>query len=52
MATVGKGKYTYELVPNWEKLPEGWVLGQTAIVTDSQGPRLPLQSRRAPPDSP
>jgi len=36
MATVGKGKYTYELVPNWEKLPEGWVLGQTAIVTDSQ----------------
>ena len=36
MATVGKGKYTYELVPNWEKLPEGWALGQTAIVTDSQ----------------
>ena len=36
MATVGKGKYTYELVPDWEKLPEGWVLGQTAIVTDSQ----------------
>ena len=23
MATVGKGKYTYELVPDWEKLPEG-----------------------------
>ena len=36
MATVGKGKYTYELVPDWEKLPEGWALGQTAIVTDSQ----------------
>ena len=28
MATVGKGKYTYELVPGWEKLPEGWVLGR------------------------
>ena len=35
MATVGNGKYTYEQVENWEKLPEGWVLGQTAIVTDS-----------------
>ena len=36
MATVGTGKYTYELVEDWAKLPEGWVLGQTAIVTDSQ----------------
>ena len=36
MATVGTGKHTYELVENWAKLPDGWVLGQTAIVTDSQ----------------
>ena len=36
MATVGTGKYTYELVGDWAKLPEGWILGQTAIVTDSQ----------------
>ena len=36
MATVGTGKYTYELVEDWAKLPEGWTLGQTAIVTDSQ----------------
>ena len=36
MAAVGTGKYTYELVENWAKLPAGWVLGQTAIVTDSQ----------------
>jgi len=36
MATVGNGKYTYEQVENWEKLPEGWELGQTAIVTDSE----------------
>ena len=36
MATVGNGKYTYERVENWEKLPEGWELGQTAIVTDSE----------------
>ena len=36
MATVGSGKYTYELVEGWAKLPDGWVLGQTGIVTDSQ----------------
>ena len=36
MITVGNGKYTYEQVENWEKLPEGWELGQTAIVTDSE----------------
>ena len=36
MATVGSGKYTYEIVEGWAKLPDGWVLGQTGIVTDSQ----------------
>ena len=36
MATVGTGKYTYELMEGWGRLPEGWTLGQTAIVTDSQ----------------
>lgn len=36
MATVGTGKYTYELVEDWAKLPAGWILGQTAMVTDSQ----------------
>jgi DNA-binding beta-propeller fold protein YncE len=36
MVTVGSGKYTYEQVDGWEKLPAGWVLGQTAIVTDSK----------------
>lgn len=36
MVTVGTGKYTYELVEDWEKLPQGWALGQTAIVTDAQ----------------
>ena len=36
MTTVGSGKYTYELVEDWAKLPEGWSLGQTAMVTDSQ----------------
>jgi DNA-binding beta-propeller fold protein YncE len=36
MVRVGAGTHVYEQVENWEKLPEGWVLGQTAIVTDSQ----------------
>ena len=36
MATVGTGSYTYEMVEDWAKLPAGWTLGQTAIVTDSQ----------------
>ena len=36
MATVGTGKYTYEIVEGWGSFPQGWELGQTAIVTDSQ----------------
>jgi DNA-binding beta-propeller fold protein YncE len=36
MATVGTGKYTYELVDDWARLPQSWVLGQTGIVTDSR----------------
>ena len=36
MITVGTDKYTYELIEGWEKLPQGWQLGQTAIVTDSR----------------
>ena len=36
MVRVGAGTHVYEQVESWEKLPEGWALGQTAIVTDSQ----------------
>ncbi len=36
MVRVGAGTHVYEQLESWEKLPEGWVLGQTAIVTDSQ----------------
>ena len=36
MASVGTGKYTYELLKDWAKLPAGWTLGQTGIVTDSR----------------
>ncbi|MDA1127997.1 MAG: peptidyl-alpha-hydroxyglycine alpha-amidating lyase family protein [Chloroflexi bacterium] len=36
MVRVGASTRVYEQLESWEKLPEGWVLGQTAIVTDSQ----------------
>ena len=36
MVRVGAGIRVYEQLETWENLPEGWVLGQTAIVTDSQ----------------
>ena len=36
MVRVGAGTHVYEQLESWEKLPEGWVLGQTGIVTDSQ----------------
>ena len=36
MVRVGAGARVYEQVEDWEELPDGWVLGQTAIVTDSQ----------------
>ena len=36
MVRVGAGIRVYEQLETWEKLPDGWVLGQTAIVTDSQ----------------
>ena len=36
MATVGNDKHTYELVEDWVKLPKGWTLDQTGIVTDAR----------------
>ena len=36
MATVGSGRYTYELIENWGKLPAGETFGMvSAIATDS-----------------
>ena len=34
MVRVGASTRVYEQLESWEKLPEGWVLAQTAIVTD------------------
>ena len=48
MVIVGTGKYTYELVEDWAKLPAGWTLGQTGIVTDARD-RVYLFNRSAHP---
>src|SRR5438105_9437211 len=34
---VGSGELTFELIPNWEQLPQGWSHGDVAgVATDSQ----------------
>ena len=33
---VGSGKYTYEMVDNWARLPEGWEMPAAAVAGDSQ----------------
>ena len=49
MTTVGTGKYTYELIQDWAKLPEGMSFGTTsAVATDSQD-RVYVFQRKDPP---
>ena len=49
MATVGSGKYTYDLVQDWPKLPSGKELGiVSAVATDSQD-RVYAFQRKDPP---
>ena len=49
MATVGSGKYTYELIQDWPKLPEGESLGiVSAVATDSRD-RVYVFQRQDPP---
>ena len=49
MTTGGTGKYTYELIQDWPKLPEGESLGiVSAVATDSQD-RVYVFQRQDPP---
>jgi DNA-binding beta-propeller fold protein YncE len=49
MATVGSGKYTYELIQDWPKLPPGEPLGiVSTVATDSQD-RVYAFQRQDPP---
>lgn len=49
MATVGGGKYRYEVNENWAKLPQGMTLGEvSAAAVDSQD-RVYVFQRKDPP---
>ena len=49
MTIVGSGNYTYELIENWAKLPDGWSFGGvSAVATDSQD-RVYAFQRKDPP---
>ena len=49
MATVGTGKYTYEVIQDWAKLPPGETFGQvSAVATDLQDRVYAIQ-RKDPP---
>jgi DNA-binding beta-propeller fold protein YncE len=49
MTTVGSGKYTYELIQDWPKLPPGEALGiVSTVATDSQD-RVYAFQRQDPP---
>ena len=49
MATVGTGKYRYELIENWAKLPSGETLGNTSAVATDSHDRVYVFQRKDPP---
>ena len=49
MTTVGTGKYSYSLVQDWAKMPQGETFGTvSAVATDSQD-RVYVFQRKDPP---
>ena len=49
MTTVGTGKYIYEIIDGWGKLPAGWTFGTvSAVAMDSQD-RVYAFQRKDPP---
>ena len=36
VTTVGNGKYTYEVHPDWAQVPQGWEMPAAAVTVDSQ----------------
>jgi len=49
MATVGTGKYQYELIENWAKLPPGETFGTTSAVATDSSDRVYVFQRKDPP---
>jgi len=49
MPTVGKGKYTYELVEHWASLPPGDTFGNVSAVATDSHDRVYVFQRKDPP---
>jgi DNA-binding beta-propeller fold protein YncE len=49
MAAVGTGKYQYELIENWAKLPPGETFGNTSAVATDSRDRVYVFQRKDPP---
>src|SRR5207247_11246676 len=49
MTTVGTGKYTYELIENWAKLPPGETFGNTSAVATDSHDQVYVFQRKEPP---
>ena len=49
MTTVGTGKYTYQLIENWAKLPADQTFGNTSAVTTDSRDQAYVFQRKDPP---
>ena len=49
MTIVGSGKYTYELIESWAKLPEGETFGMVSAVATDTKDRVYAFQRKDPP---
>jgi len=49
MATVGTGKYTYEIIEHWAKLPAGETFGNVSAVATDSHDRVYVFQRKDPP---
>jgi len=49
MTTVGTGKYTYDLVENWAKLPAGETFGNVSAVATDSHDQVYVFQRKDPP---
>ena len=49
MATVGTGKYTYDVIENWGKLPTGDTFGMVSAIATDSNDRVFAFQRKDPP---
>ena len=49
MAIIGTGKYRYELIENWARLPAGQTFGNVSAVATDSADRVYVFQRKDPP---